>query len=159
MYALFALAGIISAIWGYETYLLTFINPVILLMISLTLTFPTFLVIRKHYSELYRTNGTYFPFFQSLFSIGLLTTSAFLIVNYQFSTSDSFLQQFKMEETGTLSGKNSKPYAVINRQQRTKKLVFKRNPTIQPSDRIELTIQEGLFGFDIITNQQIISQN
>lgn len=159
IYGITALAGIISAIWGHETFLRTFINPTWLVVICLISTLATFALIRTHYSELYKTNKSYLPFAQSFCSIGLFVTSALLITNYQLASSNLNSTTLNILEIGELGGKNHKPFAIIKKGEFTKQLVFKGNPTINPTDRIQLKTAKGLFSFEIIVEQGIISKN
>lgn len=156
IYGLTALTGILSSIWGYETYLLTFVDLTLLVVVALVPTIILFLLIRSHYSQLYKTDKNYFPFLQSSFSIGLLTISAFLIINFYLTSSEHVIEYYNIEETGELGGRHHKPYVIIRKDDSTKKLIFKQNPVIRATDKIKVTTKEGLFGFEIIVRQEIV---
>ncbi|GEM_PF-3525766 len=159
IYGITALTGIFSAIWGNETFPLTFINPIWLVLICMISTLATFAIIRAHYFDLYKTNKSYLLFAQSFCSIGLLVTSLFLITNYQLASTNLNSETFNILEIGELGGKNHKPFVIIKKGEFTKQLVFKRNPTIKPANRIQLKTAEGLFAFEVIIEQEIIDQN
>ena len=156
IYSVTAFSGLASAIWGHETYLLTFIDPLILIPICLVPTVFLFFIARRHYLTLYSTDNPLFPFLQGLFSAGFITTSLFLFINYYLANPAYEIKTFNTLETGELSGKNRKPYAVIRNGEHTKKLVFKRNPTITSDSKIELKISKGYLGFEVIVKQEIV---
>jgi hypothetical protein len=156
IYGITALTGIISAIWGNETFLLTFINPIWLVLICSISTLATFAIIRNHYFDLYKTNKSYLPLAQSFCSTGLLVTSLFLITNYQLASTNLNSEIFNILKVDELGGTNHKPFVIIKKGEFTKQLVFKRNPTINPTNRIQLKTAEGFFAFEVIIEQEII---
>lgn len=156
IYGITAFIGIVSAIWGHQIYLLTVINSLWLIFISLIPSIILFLVIRKHYLSVHDTRKNLWPFLNSLFSVGFLVTSLLLIMNYKFASPEVKTMTFDIHESGKLGGRARKPYVIIQYGKSTKKLVFKNNSSIEPTNRIRLVTSEGLFGFEVILSQEII---
>jgi hypothetical protein len=156
IYTAFSFIGMLLLICGVELYNLTFIHPFWLILLIVIPTIPLYIIIRKHYSILYGTSGFLFPLMQSLFSAGFTIVSLFLIMNYHLANTNEKSRVYDIETTGKLGGKHHKPYAVIKKGSRTKKLVFKRNPTILPDDQIRLVTAKGFFGFEVILKQEVV---
>lgn len=157
VYGITGFIGILSAIWGHEIYLSTFVGPAWLFLICLIPTIVFFLLIRAHYKRQHDTASNYWPFLYSLFSVGLLTTSLFLVVNYKLASTEVVTMTVDIQKSGELAGRGRKPYAIIKYSDFTKRLVFKRNPTITSTSQIKLSTSKGLFGLEVISNQEIIN--
>src|SRR5690606_13815340 len=155
IYGVTAFTGIVSAIWGYEIYLLTFINPLWLIFMSTIPSFTLFLVIRKRYMRVHDTKKNLWPFLNSLFSAGFLVTSLLLIINYKVASPEVKTITYDIHDSGRLGGRARKPYAIIQYGKSTKKLVFKSKLSIEPTNRIRLVTSEGLLGFEVILVQEI----
>ena len=78
-----------------------------------------------------------------------------MTLNFSFPYSSISRQKIKIIEKGHLSSFRScgNPYARVIINDNNKELIFDCGTNIDKSTNVELTIKNGLLGFDIISNK------
>ena len=156
IYTLSIFTGLLVAIFGLKIYEDTLISIWILILLSTISTTIGFYFIKAHYKKTYNVNSDLYPFFQSLFSIGLITVSLFLIINKQLAEIDHLNKQFEVQKIGHFSGRSKQTYAMINYDGLKKQLLFKQETDIVIRDIIQLLVTKGYFGYDVIIKKSIL---
>jgi hypothetical protein len=109
----------------------------------------------NHYSKTFKVKFAIYPLAQSIFSVGLLTFALFLFLNKHFAESASISKELKIEKIGSYSGRSKQTWAMVNYKGTMEQFEFKRGTQMELSNRIELEISKGFFGFDIIRKIKI----
>lgn len=158
------LTGIILIIWEINIYRKTIIPFWIpLIIIILIGTWKTWLNYKK-YISIYKKEGgnLFFAIIQYTVVWGFSLCSIFMISNYYLANSKKQIKNFTIEERSSLPGRkgnrgNRKPTFIINYEGLKKELVFSSSyySKIDEYTKVTLLTQNGLFGFDIILEQNL----
>ena len=111
----------------------------------------------KHLVNYYNTTGLFLQLVFNICSFGGILVYIFMATNYYFGK-DNKLETFQTEilKTGHLAkGRNGcgSPYADVFVKKSDKQLIFPCDFEIEQYKYVDLTLQKGLLGFDIIIAQ------
>ena len=158
------LAGLILIIWEINIYRKTIIPFWIpFIIIILIGAWKTWLNYKKYISTYKKEGGNlFFAIVQYTVVWGFSICSIFMISNYYLANSKKQIKNFTIEERSSLPGRkgnrgNRKPTFIINYEGLKKELVFSPSYYSKIDEYTEVTLltQNGLFGFDIILEQNL----
>lgn len=146
-----AILGIGLLLFEIYLYRRTFIPFSVPLTITLVFTIVTFLIIKTDYKRVYKNSALFYSFVQSLISFGFIGCFGFMALNYYLEKSDFEIISFPIVSKHTLGTKNPQPAIEINYNGVSKQFVFytTQRKDVNASDSVLLTVQKGLFGYDI----------
>ena len=160
--------GILLSIWQIKIYRLTFINPWILITITLICGCLIFIVDLKNYKKIFEYTGFglyFYAFFHYILGFGLIISSLFCLTNFYLAEENKQNVTLKIIESSYLNGggrkyrinENKQPYFVISFKKEKKELVFssKYFEDYDQYNKVELQIHKGFFGFDIIKRKEL----
>lgn len=132
-------------------YRRTLIPISIPLTVTLALTIVTFFIIKSDYNKTYGKSGFFYAVIQSLTSFGFIGCFSFMALNYYLADKDIQTQTFAIKSKHTIGTKNPQPAIEIDYNDVNKQFVFYtgQQEEVNRSDSILLTVQRGLFGFDV----------
>ena len=158
------LTGMILIIWEINIYRKTIIPFWIpFIIIILIGAWKTWLNYKKYISTYKKEGGNlFFATLQYTVVWGFSLCSIFMISNYYLANSKKQIKNFTIEERSSLPGRkgdrgNRKPTFIINYEGLKKELVFSSSYYSKIDEYTEVTLltQNGLFGFDIILDQNL----
>ena len=150
--------GIVCILLGINLYRLTFIHPLILLLVVLMIgllgyRFSNILLV-KLYKKSYSWVYTYLF---SLTFFGGICYYVFLKVNYQSAEKETaFESTLMIEKVGKLGGKNHLPYVIVTHNGLEKYIVFTSSTFKENPKALKLMMGKGLFGFDVIKEKELL---
>jgi hypothetical protein len=147
--------GVYLTISAIEIYRETIINWTIPLLIWLT---SGFCILPFTYSFLKEPGKKSYATWQLLYNcitFGGIMFYLVMTLNFNFTSYRISRQKIKIKEKGHLSNFRScgNPYTRVIINGNDKELIFDCGTNIDKSTNVVLTIKNGLFGFDIITNK------
>ena len=155
--------------FGIKVYRLTFVNWETVFGIGLIGGITISYLIFKKYKTLFKYSGLNLILFfimQVTVSWSFIFASLFLLSNFQFADSNKTSVNFKIEEADFLPiggrkhrvKRENQPTFEIEYKNWKKELVFYSQYFDQREyyKSIDATIQNGFFGYDVITNKELI---
>lgn len=166
VYAIFiGLALMVWEIMLYRKTLIPLYVPVLVITVTGSLTY---FLIKNHYKRTYQLDGEFMPVIQSFLSVGFISCFLFMAANYYLADDENVTKkEFRIVEKSEMSGsrrgfrsRRQQPLIKIHYKGREHNLVFGSGfrKQAKDSDRVELTLKPGLFGFEVIEKQTLIPQ-
>ena len=121
------------------------------LTVTLVFTIVTFFIIKSDYNKTYGKSEFFYAIVQSLTSFGFIGCFSFMALNYYFAENETQTKAFAIKEKHTIGTKHPQPAIEIDYNGDNKQFVFYagQQEEVKASDSVLLTVQKGLFGFDI----------
>ena len=135
----------------YRRTLIPFTVPV---TVTLVFTAITFFIIKTDYNKTYNKVALFYSFGQSLISFGFIACFCFMALNYYFAEKEFETMSFAIKGKHTIGTKNPQPAIEIDYNGVSKQFIFYtgQQKEVNASDSVLLTVQKGLFGYDIFKN-------
>lgn len=155
--------GLILIIWEISIYRKTIIPIWIPLAIIGVIGLITAYFDYKNYSSAYTGRGKmFFVICQNTVAWGFSICSIFMLSNYYLANSATQIRTFNIESKSSMSGgryhwDERKPLIRINYDGQEKELVFSNKyfNNLEKYQKVSLVTQNGLYGFDILIEQQL----
>lgn len=146
-----AILGIWLFVLEINLYRKTIIPFTVPFAVTLLFTTVTFFLIRHDYQRTYPRAALFYSFVQSLLSFGFIGCFCFMTLNYYFAKKDVEILSFAIKGKHRIGTKNPQPAIEIDYKGVDKQLVFYtgQQEEVNASDSVLLTVQKGLFGYDI----------
>lgn len=165
-YGLIFIAGVILMVFGVGIYRLTIISNLIPISIILSVGTASYILSRKHYHKHNKGYGVFFGLLQNICSWGFIVCYLFMATNYYMADNEPRNLKFKIKSKSSMSGpkrkrKEKKPLVTIDYFGFEKELVFKYEDTksVESAEEVSLTVNNGLFGFDILDHYEVVEKN
>ena len=166
IYFITVLTGAILCIFEIGIYRLTMIKTIIPVSIIALVGLVTFYFNRGHFRKVYEEHWLIYAIIQNVVSWGFIACYLFMAANYYFSDNNVRHHTFEIKSKSWMSGSRRKrnerkPTVVIDYFGFAKELVFTFEDTesINAAKKINLSVKNGFFGFDVIDHYEIAEEN
>jgi hypothetical protein len=149
-----AILGIGLLFFEIDLYRRTIIPFIVPLSVTLIFTAITFFIIKADYNKTYNKAALFYSLVQSFISFGFIACFCFMALNYYLAEKDFETASFAIKSKHTIGTKNPQPAIEIDYNGVSKQFVFytSQQEEVNASDSVLLTVQKGLFGYDIFKN-------
>jgi hypothetical protein len=165
-YYLTFLTGITLLFLEIFIYRVTIIRTIIPITIILVVGITAFIFNRNHYKATYNVHGLFFPLMQNIVSWGFIACYLFMATNYYLAHNELKDLKFEIKSKSSMPGPKRrrderKPFVTIDYFGFKKELVFNYEDTerVENADKINLTVREGLLGFDIVDHYDLVESH
>lgn len=150
-YLVTAILGIGLLMVEIDLYRRTLIPFSVPLSITLIFTLITFFIIKDDYKKTYEKSALFYPLLQSLISFGFIACFCFMALNFYLAENDSETFLLSIKSKHTIGTKNRRPVIEVDYNGFSKQFYFytRQQQKIDASDSVLVTVQKGLFGYDI----------
>lgn len=151
-YFITAIIGMTVMIHGISLYQRSIIPFKMITFLTLMVTLVTFLFVKKPYQRVYHSGGLFFAFIQSFISFGFIACYLFISLNFYFQNSEVEQLNFEIVKKYKIGTRYWQAAIDINYKDKIKQLVFysSQKKQIDTSNYVQLTITQGLFGYDVL---------
>jgi hypothetical protein len=143
-------------IWEVDVYEKTFIPLKIPLLVWIItgVVFTPFL--RKKLSIYLMTTNLFLQMFYNIVTFGGLVISGFMLANFYFANKAETVINENIVSIGHLNSRSNcgRPFIIIDYNGQKKQLVYYCDMKVELYKTVDLTISQGLFGFDIVRNSE-----
>jgi len=141
-------------VWEIKIYQKAFVPlkiPFVIWLLTGLISIP---ILRKHATDYLETANILLQSFYGLVTFGGISVSIFMLSNFYFADNEKFVVNERIISTGTLGTSRGcrQPFIIINHDGQEKQLVFYCGTPVEKYKSIDLTLSQGLFGFEIVTN-------
>lgn len=165
LYAFIMLIGILSLVAEIYIYRKTFMNLYVLVLLTVLPSVISYWLMLNHghYRAVQVSQKSYFPLILWVPSVGFITSFLFISTNYYLADEENMVvQEYWIKEQTVTKGRKVVPQPIITIEQngRDRELVFPSDYVKQAaaSDRLQLTLKPGFFGYDVIEKQKLITK-
>ena len=159
VFSILFLAGLILTVCEINIYRSTFINvalPVSLWLMPGIVATPFIAnTLAKHYN----THSIFLQLVYNICTWGGIVVYVFIASNFYFARGDISSVEVPIQQTGHLAKGRygcGEPYAEVVYQDIDKQLIFSCDVSVERYNTVELKIQKGLWGFDVINSQRLL---
>lgn len=151
------LTGLLLSALAVNIYRLTIISPALTTAIWILTGLLITPFTTKVLAEEMKANSIFLQVIYNMATWGGITVYLFLAANFYFTRHDTYETVFQIVNNGNLAkGRNGcgEPYAEIIFEGKEKQLIFQCDTKIKGYYFVQLTLETGLWGYEIIKKQE-----